>query len=140
MLLETDHTRRASLTEYEGQIVLAVRTRAGWELEDFVSPEQGQEGIWYIRDDLDRVQEPLRPFVPEGQEAEPRRPLYRLCPESKGRVHMTYRHWYLVRSWNDDIYVPRLESSVYTLVEHGTEAGIVWELVTPRFTLYGVQV
>ena len=141
MLLEVDNPRRASMSEFEGMIALSVPVRSNWELEDRTI-DQGFEGVWIYEDDLVRTPVPVPVPIMEMQGdggATYRRPIYRLRHEPTAPMNQIRRYRYLVRDWNSDVYVPRIDTAVYTLTEHHGEHGRSWEVATPDFTLWGVQ-
>jgi hypothetical protein len=79
--------------------------------------------------------------VKKGFGDNPDRLLYRLHAEPIARHSETIRHQFLVRWWDDDVYVPCMKATVYTLVEHCSAGGNhTWELITPNFRLYGIEV
>jgi len=63
-----------------------------------------------------------------------------LAPGASAPPNQTRRHRFLFRYWNSDVYLPRIETTVFLLCEHNDERGRTWELSTPAVTLYGVQI
>lgn len=128
------------MSEYEGMIALSVPVRSNWELEDHVNAiEQGTEGVWIYEDDLARMPIPVPVMEMQGDAVLYRRPIYRLRHEPTAPMNQIKRYRYLVRYWNSDVYVPRIDTAVYTLTEHHNENGHSWEVSTPDFTLWGVS-
>jgi hypothetical protein len=138
MLIEADNSGYVSLNQYEG-VVLSVRIRANWELEECTRFEQGKEGIWYIADDLDREYKPLSPMESESDDSGTQL-FYQLRPKSQATAHCLHTHRYLVRYWDHDVYTPHIQVVLFALIEHNQDGTIIWKLNTPKCSLWGVQV
>jgi hypothetical protein len=140
--IDTDSPGYFSMSEFPDEVVVSVRKRTEWELELGVTrSETGQEGAWYVDpEEMGHVR--LEPFSEEGEgeKGNWRFLLFRLRPSDKQGPGIQ-EHRFLLRSWNSDVYVPRMESAVLILKRHETRGGdVTWELKTPKATLYGIRI
>lgn len=128
-----------SLVEYPNRVVLAVKVRS-WELNpgEFpwaADPLHGTEGVWYLREDIDRDYVKVEPC----DKAEPYRWLYDLVPVPQAKPQCLHTHRWLIRYWDCDVYMPTTASMRITLDEHWQEGGPpVWSFNGNGCSVYGL--
>lgn len=142
MKIDAESPGYFSMSEFPDEVIVSVQKRAEWQLEpDVTQSELGQEGVWYIApEERDHVR--LEPFSEdgEGEKGNWRSLLFRLLPLAEPQGRGVEEHRFLFRFWNKDVYVPRIESSLFILKRHEHKDDVTWELKTPKATLYGIKI